>query len=418
MGVGSVLGRGLFLTLCCLLWVVSYPASASVSQKGKLGPGDVVFLEVDAHKSLTKTFKLRPSGDIMVPFVGRVKVGGLTVQQARRVLTRRLGTYFRDLGKVRLRVVERKKFVWIKGWVKQPGRYLLRSDDGVEVLLRKSGGVRAGARLDALWVHSPGKAPVKFNLLKYYQQGARHQAVELVRGSVVFVPVSGRQSPEVGVRGVRPGTSELAILGAVRNPGVYPCYWKVSLLHALAMTGGPLLKSKLQEVLITPPKGKTFWFDLKAYYKGTSKRPLPKLVPGTVVMVPFEVVGRSGRGPVRILGEVGRPGEWRGTHEKQLTGWLARVGGPTSNADMSSVSVVYKASNFTIHQEVDVKRALKEGRPNRLPPTGKGRLVIYVPKKESKPQSVQDFQNILQIAIAVTSVATSVVLLVTTLAPK
>lgn len=410
--IGLWFGKILIWTLIC--WFPTQLQAASSDANIRLGGGDIIFLQADSHKALNRTFKLEKNGSLLIPYIGRINLQGHTVREAEQIIRKRLGSFFRNLQKLTIRVLKRRKSVWIKGWVKRPGRYTLDWKDGLEVLLRKAKGLRQGARIDHIQIRDPRLRKVQiFNLLRYYQTG-RGQLPTLGRDNTVFIPVSPEHTPEIGVHAkqVMPGHARIAVLGAVKNPGVFPVFKKINLLQAIAMASGPLAKSGWQEVLITPPRGRTYCFDLKRHLSQPSSGSLlPMLQPGSVVIVPFKPLGRSQKGPVRVLGEVGTPGVWRGSSEKNLTGWLARSKGPTSNADLTAVSVIYKGSNFTINQLVDVKNALRKGELKRLPPTPSGRIVIFVPKKETKSRAAQDTQTILQIAISVTTVVSSVVLL-------
>lgn len=383
-----------------------------------VGAGDKILIFAPSHHTLARRVTVDINGRALLPFGGKLKITGMSRAKAEAKIRKQLEPFYRGLKAVKIRILKRQKYVWVRGWVKKPGRFLVPYKASIEALLRLAEGAKSGARLDRLWFHQPGQAPKLFNLHNYYQKAQQHKAPHIGRNTVVFVPLRKEQSPELGAQNkmLRPGTSRLAVFGAVKDPGVFPCFYKVNLMQGLAMAGGPVRMATFQEILITPPKGKTYWYDLGRHLRGQGKQPLPKIKPGSVIFVPFTPLGRSKRGPVRVIGEVGKPGVWRASVEKDLTGWLTRSGGPKGSADLSQVSVSYTGSNFTIHQTVDVDRAFKEGNHELLPPTPKGRLVIYVPKKETKPRAAQDFQTILQIAISVTSVATGVILIVTTFA--
>ena len=393
-------------------------SSALAANPAPLGAGDEIELDVPSHPTLSKRYRLDESGMIELPYIGKQLIVGLTPTQASQKLRSGLSGYFRSFKSFTLKIYKRRKYVWIRGWVKKPGRHLLGWEDNVEMLLRRAGGARDGARLDKIWVYGPKSKPRKVNLFSYYRKAGKTPLRFLKRDSVVFVPVGKGATPEAGSKaGVfAAGVSKIAVLGAVKKPGVFPCFGRVNVLQALAMAEGTVRASSLREILITSSSGRTKWYDLAAYWrkqKGSSR--LPQVAAGSVVFVPFHPIGASRKGPVRILGEVAKPGVWRGVSEKGVMGWLARSGGPTSNADLRAVNIVRQGNNFTIHQTVDLKQALREGNTHRLPNMRSGQWLVYVPKKQSKPQQLQDIQTILQIAISVTSVTSSVVLLAVTL---
>ena len=62
-----------------------------------LGPDDLIAIKVlDADEVNGASIRVDPSGNISLPLVGRLKAGGLTVEQLEKDLSSRLKTYVRD----------------------------------------------------------------------------------------------------------------------------------------------------------------------------------------------------------------------------------------------------------------------------------------------------------------------------------
>ncbi len=385
-----------------------------------LGAGDKIHLNISSHKTLSKNHQLNTKGEITLPFAGPIKLDGLTPTQAAKRVTQRLSTHYRGLSGVKVVILTHQKFIWLRGWVKKPGRYLLKWQESIGELLSKGGGAQPGARLDKVWLHSPGLSPRTFNLLTFYQGGKFHSPPHLPRNTVVFVPLAKSRSADTGPRATYQlsKSSTLAIFGAVQRPGVYPCYWKINILQALALAGGPRTPSALQELFIVTPNKPTQWFDLRAYLRNRKKQTLPQITPGSVVYLPTQPIGISRRGPIRMLGRVTRPGIIRGTRMRDFPSLLAGSGGPTGDADLSKVRVLYHGSNFTISQEVNVKKAFAEGRLDRLPPTPSGPMIVYIPEKRTASVALQETLSVVQLVIAITSIIASSAVLVVTLQPQ
>lgn len=88
----------------------------------KLGSGDRIHIQVYGEQELTLDTKLSDAGTILYPFLGEVKVTGLTVGQVAEQITNRLKGRVLVDPKVSVGVVEYRPF-FINGEVKMPGAY-------------------------------------------------------------------------------------------------------------------------------------------------------------------------------------------------------------------------------------------------------------------------------------------------------
>ena len=383
-------------------------AQTNLSQKPIfIGAGDVIALSSRAHKALNRKWVVSRQGRIRLPLVGYLTIQGMTPRSATRFVIRRLSSYYQGISRLRVVLVKRKKFVWVKGWVQNPGVFHVGWRESVDTLLRLAK-ARPGARLDRIWIRSrqgQGQTARSFNLLKYYTSKGKTQLPLVPRNCEIFVEAGG-------AREFSTNKSSISVVGAVKRTGVFPCLKALTLLQVLALAGGPLPKAGLREILITSPKGRVRWFDLHTHLQGKNLTyPLPMVHPGSVVFVPYEPLGTSQRGPIRILGRVAKPGIWRGVPTHNLATLLAGSGGPRADADLTSVRVVVQGKNFTISQKINATRALAQGRMDRLPPPTQNAVIVYVPSRTNF--ALRDVQGWLQVGVAVASIVTSVVLVVT-----
>src|SRR5690606_33624176 len=71
-------------------------------------------------------YTLNQEGEIKLPFIGKLKIGGLTLEEAEKMITNKLGTYFTKVSdetlyvKVKLGGIRFSTF----GEFKKPGRYV------------------------------------------------------------------------------------------------------------------------------------------------------------------------------------------------------------------------------------------------------------------------------------------------------
>lgn len=111
-----------------------------------LGPNDELeFSGLELDDAVAKTSRIDGNGYIQLPMVGRVRVGGLTVQQAEQELNNHLSTYFRN-PQVAINVKElRSQPVSVLGAVNSPGVHQVRGQKTLLEMLSLAGGMRSDA---------------------------------------------------------------------------------------------------------------------------------------------------------------------------------------------------------------------------------------------------------------------------------
>lgn len=381
----------------------------------RLGPGDVTEIRVRGYRELTGEYTLDESGRVRFRIAGYISLKGLTLTAARRLVQTKLSVHFRRLSSLDVRLKAKKKFVWVRGWVKKPGRLHLRWFEGIEVALQKAGGFRKGAMARELWLHEPGRKPRRLDMLSYYISKGKKKLPTIGRNAVIFVSVHRSQSALLSkmTPSLQNKAPFVAVFGAVSRPGLYPCLGKMELLKALALAGGPKDRAGLQEVLLARA-GKLRWVDLRGWMTSKGKRPVPFVRAGDVVYIPKSPLGISGRGAVQLLGAVKRPGMIYTPLSKDLSQLFARQGGTRADANLHAITVITKGHNFTIKQRVNLPKILKSGRLDLLPPLSHQSTLVFVPPRHAPNQALVDAQNVTQIVLATASIVTTVILVVTT----
>jgi polysaccharide export outer membrane protein len=177
------------------------PARESVENyKYHVGPGDVLTVIVWNHPGLTNpqgnqsgnranTGRIvRADGTIFYPFVGDLHVGGLTVEQIRKRLTRKLKRYI-PTPQVGVRVVRfRAHRVYITGYVNEPGiQYLDDQPLTVMDAVNQAGGMADEANQRKAILTRNGKEYL-IDLLALYSRKSAASNVVLKPGDTLYVP--------------------------------------------------------------------------------------------------------------------------------------------------------------------------------------------------------------------------------------
>jgi len=211
----------------------------------KIGPGDI--LEISLWKGLeekTHTVTVRPDGNIAFTFLENIAVSGLTEQQLDDLITEKLDRFVKQ-PRVDVRVKEyNSKFVSMLGAISintgillgpdsprgartGPGRYSLNGKTTVLQALAWAGGPTEEANLRQVNVRRENGKALTVNLNKTITQGDLSQNVVLDAGDTIMVPPIA-EDPR----------NRVYVFGEVKNPGVYPTRGDITVMEAIALSGG------------------------------------------------------------------------------------------------------------------------------------------------------------------------------------
>jgi polysaccharide export outer membrane protein len=210
---------------------------ARAEQSDIVGPRDVLNVTVRNQPTLSGTFTIGPDGSLTFPLLGRVEVGGLVPGDVEKKLATLLADGYLKNPQLSL-AVDRARIatVSVMGEVRQAGSYPLTSDmtvievlaragstterAGTQAIIRRPRKVLAG-RGAAVPDHASPPEVIRVNLTSL-QIGGAAENVLLRDGDTVFVPRA----------------ESIYVVGAVKNPGTYAIQDQITVLQALALSGG------------------------------------------------------------------------------------------------------------------------------------------------------------------------------------
>jgi polysaccharide export outer membrane protein len=102
--------------------VVGIPADPGPSQTYRIGPYDLLKVEVFQVAALSSEVRVDDGGFVVMPLIGSVKVGGLTPGEAEQAIANKLGENYLQNPQVRIFVADyASQKVTVIGQVKKPG---------------------------------------------------------------------------------------------------------------------------------------------------------------------------------------------------------------------------------------------------------------------------------------------------------
>lgn len=235
------------------LFLVSVICSTGMSKtaaKGsayRLGAEDVVKISILAggEEQVSKEMVVGGNGSINVPFIGRIRAAGLTMEDLEQAIVKPLARdYFVD-PQVHLQIIGYHSLqFFISGAVKNPGMYELEYTPTVMDLIANAGGVlpergNLAYILRGMEQHTLDKEilkenisktePIKIDLLKLLDEGNMSENIMLQSGDTIYIPLGTKLNQT---------TTKIYVQGEVKNPGVIDFQPGMTALAACIMAGG------------------------------------------------------------------------------------------------------------------------------------------------------------------------------------
>jgi len=223
------------------------PAEGTVREASmKIGPGDLIEVNVYDEADLHQTIRLNDVGDGTLSFIGSVHLAGLTTDQAEALIARKLKEANYLLApQVSVFIREYStQGVSVLGEVKTPGVYGVAGGQSLLDVLAAAGGTTPLAGSEITIQRAAGGSTLSVLLSKDAQHSLSSN-VRLYPGDKVLIPRTGL----------------VYVLGDVGRPGgfVMENDGKMTLLQALAMAGGTTHTSSMNgsRLLRKTPSGYT-----------------------------------------------------------------------------------------------------------------------------------------------------------------
>jgi len=174
----------------------AYEAIANRTQElpdtGELGPGDRIKVRVFNEEALSGAFTVSEKGTINYPYIGRLKVEGLTCSEVEDSIEEGLkGGYLKDPTPSCSIEEYNSKRIYVLGEVKSPGSYPYKAELTIVEAFALAGGAtnRAATNGTKLTRTVDGKdVQVQVPMQKIVE--GRKKNIQLLPGDVVYVPES------------------------------------------------------------------------------------------------------------------------------------------------------------------------------------------------------------------------------------
>lgn len=267
----------------------------------RLGNGDLVEIKVFGEEQFSQTARLGPQGEVTMPFIGNVQLGGLTQLEAEIRLKELLGGRFLQNPQITVSVQEyNSQPLFILGAVRSPGNYKMVQRLNLIDALIMAGGLdisRAGDHAiiqRALSIQAdPSVEPetIDIDLKDLLEKGNLSLNIPLEAGDIIQIPERSRRL--------------FYLIGEVNSPGAKELApnQKLFLTQALAQAGGPMKTAKMKKATLIRYDEKAgrqeIAVNLDAIIKG--KKPDMFVVPDDIIFIPGSTFKNIGYGMLGLI---------------------------------------------------------------------------------------------------------------------
>ena len=334
-------------------------------QDYRLGPGDVVNVDVYGASQETFSATVSPDGDVNIEGFGPIQVIGLTVSQANARLRSQLGARYQS-SQIKLTVGQtRSILVNVMGEVNAPGTYTLSAFSTVFNALYMAGGVNDIGTLRNIKVYRNNRLISTVDVYDYILNGRATGNVKLTDNDVIIV-----------------GSYEclVNVAGKVKRPMFYEMKKEESLSALLKYSGGFTGDAYRQSVRVMRKAGALYSvhtvneFDFSAFH----------LDDGDSIAVDSIIARYSNM--TEVKGAVFRPGLYEvGTQVNSVRTLIDAAGGLTEDAFRQHAVMHRMKDDRTLEVlSVDIAGIL-DGRVADVPLRNED--VLYVPSRKEKLQT-------------------------------
>jgi polysaccharide export outer membrane protein len=190
-----------------------------------IGSGDVLKIDVYDHDDLKKTLRVSNNGSIVIPFIGQVQVGGMTIPNVTKKLTTLLADGYIINPQVNIFIEEfRSKKAVILGHINKPGIAELRGTTTFLEIISQAGGLKDGAGDTATIkrVKDGSQEVLIVNIKSMVEGGDLSQNIPIQDGDTIYISKGGM----------------CYVTGEVDHPDAYPCNKDTTVLKLIARAGG------------------------------------------------------------------------------------------------------------------------------------------------------------------------------------
>jgi polysaccharide export outer membrane protein len=298
-----------------------------------VGTGDVLSIDIWGEININYTLGITPEGNLLIPRVGSVDVGGNSLKEAKEIIQEAVMKSYKNV-QVTITLVGLRRFkVSVAGAIKAPGIYSVFANTRVsEVIVQAGGFLENSSYRNIVVVHADGTLS-KADVFGFWRIGDRTRNPYVLGGDLVLVPARETDMNTCG------------IYGAVKSPGEFEYAPEDSLLDLINLAYGltmdvDLLRADLIRFNPDEHTTQTISIDLEGLISGNDPQKNIALMPDDRVFI-RTLPDFHKKEQVTVRGEVLYPGVYNIEGDQtKLSEVIAKAGGFTPGASLAEAEMV------------------------------------------------------------------------------
>uniref|UniRef100_A0A7C3MKL9 Polysaccharide biosynthesis protein n=1 Tax=Dictyoglomus thermophilum TaxID=14 RepID=A0A7C3MKL9_DICTH len=226
-------------------------------EKYLLGPGDILRVYIIRETNETMSFNLAvsPTGHVLVPLVGNIKVVNKTLADATQEIAKQLMRFY-PRSNIIVDIINIKKVnIVITGEVVNPGAYRVLAISTLDDVIRVAGGLKSSASMRNIQIKRGDKV-INIDYMRFLKYGDLEQNPYIEEGDFIYIPLIGKS---------------VKIVGQVRNPGIYEIKGGERLKDLIDMAGGLTASASLYDAVLDRVSGERIELNLYKLIYGDEK---------------------------------------------------------------------------------------------------------------------------------------------------
>lgn len=295
-----------------------------------IGAGDQIAIDIYGATDQTYELTVSTDGTILVPMVGPIRVGGMTVADARNTVVAKLRRIHSDLGggsKANLRVTSASPVtVSVMGEAHSPGTFTVSSASTLFNVLYLSGGPNINGSYRDIQLIRGGRIIAHLDIYDFLLNGKNDVNPSLANGDIVMIPTYAKR---------------ITVTGEFKRNGLFEAKEGETVADIIRYAGG------FKPAAMTDHIGVYRIGKYTTEYKDVTDPAAEQLCNGDRINCGAKNTARVDNS-VKIEGAVFAPGMFEYSEGLTLKGLIEKAGGLTENAFLSRGVITRYKEDYTL----------------------------------------------------------------------
>lgn len=293
---------------------------------------DLIFIQIIGDRSDQYEYRIDRSGNISIKDVGFIKIAGLSIDSATKLINETLKKYFVETEAVISLKEARDINILITGYVNNPGFYVLGGYSNVFHAIKIAGGIAENGSFRNIEIKRNGETIFVFDLYDAFINGDTSSSISLRSGDAIIVSSSNKFIP---------------IIGAVKRQAIYEFKENETVGNIIDFAGGFSLDANPEKEILLIRLDDN---ELKTINKNVSKTDNVYLRENDRLFVKYKNYKRSEDfiseseefidNPVIVSGAVKFPGKYYIKQNQNLSDLINEFGGYKNDAYIFGASLL------------------------------------------------------------------------------